>query len=183
MYATVSNVIISYRTMHCRNDIIMVIFVLIIQVRLALNGERVVDGRRSDLMKLWEETSYQLDRLQTDRDCARCEFSDLTERIGPDYRLTFDPDASAAAAAAGMVRNPRETPRVAVLREEGCNGDREMAAALLTAGFQVWDVVTQDLRDGTVDINHFKGIVFCGGFSFAGDTNESINVLVICMDM
>ena len=64
-------------------------------------------------------------------------------------------------------------PRVAILREEGTNGDREMAAAFFSAGFQVWDVNTVDLIDARVDVNNFEGLVFCGGFSFAGSISLS----------
>jgi len=58
-------------------------------------------------------------------------------------------------------------PRVAVIREEGSNGDREMAAALHMAGFEVWDVNMQDLKTGTVTLAMFQGVVFVGGFSYA----------------
>jgi len=58
-------------------------------------------------------------------------------------------------------------PRVAVIREEGSNGDREMAAALYMAGFEVWDVNMQDLKTGTATLAMFQGIVFVGGFSYA----------------
>lgn len=71
------------------------------------------------------------------------EFESTVRRRGPTYDWTFDPDAAAPA------RGPAAKPRAAVLREEGTNGDREMAAALMAAGFDVWDVNTQDLLDGT----------------------------------
>jgi len=58
-------------------------------------------------------------------------------------------------------------PRVAVIREEGSNGDREMAAALHMAGFQVWDVNMHDLKSGTATLAMFHGVVFVGGFSYA----------------
>jgi hypothetical protein len=57
---------------------------------------------------------------------------------------------------------------VCVLREEGCNGDREMAAALHLAGFRVWDVTMTDLIDGRMTVDRFRGVVFPGGFSYAG---------------
>lgn len=60
-------------------------------------------------------------------------------------------------------------PKVAVLREEGSNGDREMAASLFMAGFEVWDVTTQDVMDCSISMDHFRGVVFPGGFSYAGD--------------
>jgi len=58
-------------------------------------------------------------------------------------------------------------PRVAVIREEGSNGDREMAAALHMVGFEVWDVNMHDLKTGTATLSMFQGVVFVGGFSYA----------------
>lgn len=57
---------------------------------------------------------------------------------------------------------------VVVIREEGINGDREMAAALHMAGFEVWDCTMQDLLDHKITIDRFRGVVFPGGFSYAG---------------
>lgn len=57
---------------------------------------------------------------------------------------------------------------MAVLREEGINGDREMSAALHMAGFEVWDVTMQDLLEDKITLDEFRGIVFPGGFSYAG---------------
>lgn len=58
-------------------------------------------------------------------------------------------------------------PCVAVVREEGSNGDREMAAAFHMAGFRVWDVNMQDLCIGQIDLERFRGVAFVGGFSYA----------------
>ena len=57
--------------------------------------------------------------------------------------------------------------KVAILREEGSNGDREMAAAIHSAGMEPWDVTMSDLLDGAVSLEAFRGIVFVGGFSYA----------------
>lgn len=57
---------------------------------------------------------------------------------------------------------------MAVLREEGSNGDREMAASLYMVGFETWDVTMQDLIDKKVTVDQFRGIIFPGGFSYAG---------------
>jgi len=56
---------------------------------------------------------------------------------------------------------------VAVLREEGTNGDREMAAAFLMAGFHVTDLTMTDLLSGKADVSAFRGLAFPGGFSYA----------------
>ena len=54
-----------------------------------------------------------------------------------------------------------------MLREEGSNSDREMAAVLYMAGFDVWDVNMQDLSQGHITLDQFQGLVFVGGFSYA----------------
>ncbi|XP_032136242.1 phosphoribosylformylglycinamidine synthase isoform X2 [Sapajus apella] len=59
------------------------------------------------------------------------------------------------------------SPRVAILREEGSNGDREMADAFHLAGFEVWDVTMQDLCSGAIGLDTFQGVAFVGGFSYA----------------
>lgn len=58
-------------------------------------------------------------------------------------------------------------PSVAIVREEGSNGDREMAAAFFRAGFRVWDVCMEDLLSGSVSLSQFQGLAFVGGFSYA----------------
>lgn len=58
--------------------------------------------------------------------------------------------------------------KVAVIREEGTNGDREMSVALFLAGFEVWDITVQDLLSNSVNIEQFRGLIFPGGFSYGG---------------
>ncbi|KAG5879806.1 hypothetical protein JTB14_013452 [Gonioctena quinquepunctata] len=111
------------------------------------------------LMKMWEETSFKLELRQTIRSCAESEFNSLPNRKGPKYALTFDPDEEKSTG--------NESIAVAVVREEGTNGDREMAAALVRAGFKVWDVTMQDLLTGAVNLDRFRGVIFPGGFSYA----------------
>merc|ERR1712100_713958 len=57
--------------------------------------------------------------------------------------------------------------KVAILRQEGSNGDREMISAFLSAGFDAWDVTVSDLLNGNITLDGFRGIAFVGGFSFA----------------
>jgi Phosphoribosylformylglycinamidine (FGAM) synthase, glutamine amidotransferase domain len=57
---------------------------------------------------------------------------------------------------------------IAVLREEGINGDREMSAMAQVCGFEVWDITVQDLLENKITLDRFKGLVFPGGFSYAG---------------
>ena len=55
---------------------------------------------------------------------------------------------------------------MAVLREQGVNGQLEMAAAFDAAGFDSIDVHMSDLLSGRYSLAQFKGLVACGGFSY-----------------
>lgn len=132
------------------------------EVIVKIHGNIALKTTVIDSMSIWEETSYQLERHQTNVTCALEEFSKLRERTVPAYRLSFDPVRSHS-----IPKNPSKNIKVAVIREEGINGDREMVASLLEAGFDVWDVTMQDLLKDYVTLEIFRGIIFPGGFSYA----------------
>ncbi|KMQ92446.1 phosphoribosylformylglycinamidine synthase [Lasius niger] len=132
------------------------------EVIVKIRGNIALKTTVIDSMSIWEETSYQLERHQTNVTCALEEFSKLRERTVPAYRLSFDPVRSHS-----IPKNPSKNIKVAVIREEGINGDREMVASLLEAGFDVWDVTMQDLLKDYVTLEIFRGIIFPGGFSYA----------------
>lgn len=132
------------------------------QSRIAITvNNSSIESSVLPLMKMWEDTSYRLELRQTIKECADAEYESLSTRTGPKYKLSFDPDSTKCFA--------RDAPvKVAVLREEGTNGDREMAAALVRVGFKVWDVTMQDLLSGAITLDEFRGVIFPGGFSYAG---------------
>lgn len=130
------------------------------KVAIAVN-HACIESTVLPLMRIWEETSYRLELLQTIKECADSEYASLEKRSPPKYLLTFDSDEEKPIKNVGSIK-------VAVLREEGTNGDREMAAALVRAGFKVWDVTMQDLINGIVSLDQFRGVIFPGGFSYAG---------------
>lgn len=133
-----------------------------IDAKIAINiNHACIESTVRPLMRMWEETSYKLELQQTIKQCADSEFNSLATRSFPKYVLTFDPDEERVIK--GLVPF-----RVAVLREEGTNGDREMAAALARVGFKVWDITMQDLINGDVTLDQFRGVIFPGGFSYAG---------------
>lgn len=113
----------------------------------------------------WWQTSYQMQRLRDNPKAADEELMQISKPDDPGISplLTFDPQASlvTVAAALSSVR-----PRVAILREQGVNGHFEMAAAFHAAGFDAVDVHMSDLMEERHDLNDFKGLVACGGFSF-----------------
>ncbi len=132
------------------------------RVRVTVGGESVLDEDMLVLRGIWEETSFQLDRLQADPGCVGEEQSGLAHRRAPSWGLSFDP----APTAPAIISRPDKIP-VAILREEGSNGDREMAAAFHAAGFEPWDVMMSDLLTGKIELDRFRGLAAVGGFSYA----------------
>ncbi len=126
-------------------------------------GEVLLDRSRHDLRAAWSETSW---RMATLRDDPACADEEQAARQDPDdpgltCRLTFDPAASPAAPY--VLRGAR--PAVAILREQGCNSQLEMAAAFTAAGFDAVDVHMTDLHGGLA-LDRFRGLVAVGGFSY-----------------
>jgi len=134
------------------------------QINITFNGETVFEGQRRLLQRTWAETSYQIQRLRDNADCAEQEFDVLLEEDNPGLSVKLSFDVNQDVAAPYIKKNIR--PQVAVLREQGVNGQVEMAAAFDRAGFNAIDVHMSDILAGRVDLNEFKGLVACGGFSY-----------------
>ncbi|KAM3697990.1 hypothetical protein ACB098_06G155100 [Castanea mollissima] len=121
-----------------------------------------LNEKTSLLWDMWEDTSFQLEQLQRLPTCVESEKEGLKFRHEPSWELSFTPTFTDE-----KYMNAASKPRVAVIREEGSNGDREMSAAFYAAGFDPWDVTMSDLLKGTISLDEFRGIVFVGGFSYA----------------
>jgi phosphoribosylformylglycinamidine synthase len=121
-----------------------------------------IDEDMISLREIWEETSYQLEKLQVNPECAEEERKNNLDRKGPDYILSFEPAKTPDNLLERAVK-----PKVAVIREEGSNSDREMSSAFYQAGFEVWDVTMTDLLEDKITLADFRGIAFVGGFSYA----------------
>ncbi|MDE2998112.1 MAG: phosphoribosylformylglycinamidine synthase [Gemmatimonadota bacterium] len=131
-------------------------------VRIAVNGRSVLGDEVANLRDLWEETSYRLERIQANPRCVEQERLSLSRRKTPAYTLPFTPSPTAPEILASRTKIP-----VAVVREEGSNGDREMASAFHAAGMEPWDVTMSDLQADRLRLDGFRGIAFVGGFSYA----------------
>ncbi len=131
-------------------------------VEVRCSGVMVLEDDVRDLRDLWEETSFQLDKLQANPDCVEEERLGLKELNGPKLSVPFVIEATPPA-----ILGSAEKPKVAIIREEGSNGDREMTSAFFMAGFDVWDVQMSDLLNDGVTLDRFRGVAFVGGFSFA----------------
>jgi len=134
------------------------------RVVLTAGEAALLDADRSELHRTWSETSYRMQALRDDPDCAREAFDRIPDRDDPGLsaELTFDPGEDVAAPFIGA----GAAPRVAVLREQGVNGQVEMAAAFRRAGFEAVDVHMSDLETGAADLAGFQALAACGGFSY-----------------
>jgi len=119
---------------------------------------------RVNLQRAWSETSFRMQSLRDNPLNAQQEFDRILDQNdkGLSVRLTFDPAENISAPF--FAKGAR--PRLAVLREQGINGQVEMAAAFDRAGFTAVDVTMSDIIEGRVSLKKFQGAVACGGFSY-----------------
>ena len=123
----------------------------------------LIDSRRGALQQLWAQNSHAIQRERDNAGCADQEYDQICqEDPGLSAHLSFDiADDIAAPMIATGVR-----PKIAILREQGVNGQAEMAAAFHRAGFEAVDVHMSDLKAGRRHLSDFKGLAACGGFSY-----------------
>jgi phosphoribosylformylglycinamidine synthase len=133
-------------------------------VRFIGPGGELLATTRSELRAAWSETSFLMQSLRDNPDCAREEYARAIDPSDPGLSasLSFDPalDVAAPYVQTGV------RPRVAILREQGVNSQVEMAAAFHRAGFEPLDVHMTDLIAGRQHLDDFLGLVACGGFSY-----------------
>ncbi len=131
-------------------------------ISLRHGGTELLHATRVELQRAWGETSWRMQALRDDPQCADEAYDALLDSADPGISpvLTFDPAFDPGASLTG----PR--PRVAILREQGVNGQIEMAAAFHAAGFEAVDVHMSDLLSGRQTLDGFRGLVACGGFSY-----------------
>jgi phosphoribosylformylglycinamidine synthase len=134
------------------------------RLRILAGGRAHFGDTLADLRRAWSETTFHMQELRDNPECARQEFERLFDEGDPGLhaRLTFDPGANLAAPYVGHGARPR----IAILREQGVNGQVEMAAAFDRAGFTAVDVHMSDVIAGRARLKDYKGFAACGGFSY-----------------
>ncbi|MCZ6641161.1 MAG: phosphoribosylformylglycinamidine synthase subunit PurQ, partial [Gammaproteobacteria bacterium] len=131
------------------------------RIVISRGGKALFSSDRGSLESQWAETSYRLQRMRDNPDCADEEFAAITEAApGMSVKVGFSVNEDLAAPLISS------RPRVAILREQGVNGHVEMAAAFERAGFDSVDVHMSDLIDGNVELLDFPVLAACGGFSY-----------------
>lgn len=112
------------------------------------------------LLSWWRATSIRLEQEQGNPETAS-QLICLNNQVIPKYNTSFTPRPTAPE-----IMQRSDKPKVAIVREEGHNGDREMSSAFYLAGFEVWDVTMTDIAKGIVTQDMFKGVAFVGGFAY-----------------
>jgi phosphoribosylformylglycinamidine synthase len=132
------------------------------EIRITRNAKAVFSGKRDHVHRLWSETSWRMQTLRDNPECAREEFDRIIEQNDPglSVSLSFTQDKKE------IFVNAKARPRVAILREQGVNGQVEMAAAFDRAGFEAVDMHMTDLIAGRASLAGFKGFAAGGGFSY-----------------
>jgi len=124
----------------------------------------VLEQNRADLQRAWQETSHAIQRLRDNPACADSEFALISDNdrsaLFADVKFDVKEDIAAPFINSGT------KPKIAILREQGVNGQIEMAAAFTRAGFDAYDVHMSDLMAGHVHLADFKMLAACGGFSY-----------------
>ncbi|MEK6244849.1 MAG: phosphoribosylformylglycinamidine synthase subunit PurQ, partial [Pseudomonadota bacterium] len=124
------------------------------------NAKPILKEKRVDLQRAWSETSFRMQQLRDNPDCAQEEYDRILDLADPglSFQLTFD--------VKEIFIKKDVKPRIAVLREQGVNSQVEMAAAFTRAGFEAVDVHMSDVIAGRIALEGFKGMAICGGFSY-----------------
>lgn len=133
-------------------------------IKICSGETEIFSSSRIHLHRTWSKTSYKLQSLRDNSDCAEEEFDALLDPDDPglNVKLSFDLNDDIAAPYI----NVGSKPRVAILREQGVNGQLEMGAAFDRAYFESVDVHMTDLIAGTQTLNEFNVFAACGGFSY-----------------
>ncbi|WCN14796.1 phosphoribosylformylglycinamidine synthase [Marinomonas mediterranea] len=133
-------------------------------LNFTLNSDVILSQDRITWQRTWSETSYRIQALRDNPESAQQEFDNLLDAKDPGLSASLSFDVNEDIAAPYISTGVK--PRMAVLREQGVNGQVEMAAAFHKGGFTPVDVHMSDILSGRISLEEFKGLVACGGFSY-----------------
>ncbi|MDO8545271.1 MAG: phosphoribosylformylglycinamidine synthase [Opitutaceae bacterium] len=152
--------------------------------RVRRGGDSLLDEDIFALRAIWSDVTRRIATLRDNPVCAEQEHQLRLDRADPGItpRITFEfselgdtADSEKAMERTGSRtrhsspvtrHSARVRPPVAILREQGVNGQVEMGAALTRAEFRAFDVHMTDILSGRVSLRDFRGVIACGGFSY-----------------
>jgi phosphoribosylformylglycinamidine synthase len=128
------------------------------------NAKPVLKEKRVDLQRAWSETSFRMQQLRDNPECAQEEYDRILDPSDPGLSFALSFDVSVKSSL--FINSKRAKPRIAILREQGVNSQVEMAAAFTRAGFEAVDVHMSDIIAGRAQLEGYRGMALCGGFSY-----------------
>ena len=133
------------------------------RLHITHNEQTLMDEARITLQRLWSATSFHMQALRDNPECAQQAYDNLLDAKDPGLNadITFDSNTDVSAPYLNLT-----PPKVAILREQGTNGHIEMAAAFERCGFSCHDVHMTDLIHSKQSLTEFQGLAVCGGFSY-----------------
>ena len=156
-------------------------------LRVSRGGKTLFEEDLFALRAIWSDVTRRIATLRDNPACAEQEHALRLDPKNPGitplitFKLTTEntestdtrsgadkKDSSSLASSASSVTSvvQKQKPAVAILREQGVNGEVEMAAAFTRAGFRAVDVHMTDILAGRVSLRDFRGFAACGGFSY-----------------
>jgi phosphoribosylformylglycinamidine synthase len=125
------------------------------------DGHAVFSESRTTMRMWWAETTWQMQRLRDNPECADQEHDAKTNDADPglNVKLTFDinDDVAAPYIATGA------RPKVAVLREQGVNSTSKWRQ-LSTVRALTPSMYMSDLLGGRIGLGNFQALVACGSY-------------------
>ena len=134
-------------------------------ITFSWEGKPLLRQSRIHWQRLWAETSYKIRQLRDNPQTAQQEYDALLDGSDPGLNVHLGFDLATTKIRVPLI-NTGVRPEVAILREQGSNGQVEMAAAFHRAGFNPVDLPMSDLLAGRRQLTQFKGMAVCGGFSY-----------------
>jgi phosphoribosylformylglycinamidine synthase len=139
-------------------------------VNIELGNRKLFSDSVASLNRAWSELTFHMQSQRDNPECAQEEYDALLDEAsqGTIIKPSFDVEEVERLAIRyqSSVIRPSARPKMAIFREQGINGQNEMAFAFDRAGFESVDVHMTDLLGGTIDLKDFAGLVACGGFSY-----------------
>ncbi len=129
-------------------------------IHIQYENKTVFKDVRANLQNAWSETSYKMQAMRDNPECALEEFSLISDDLDPGISPQFNFEIPQTFAI------KKTKPKIAILREQGVNGHVEMASAFSRAGFEAHDVHMSDIIQDRKSLNDFSALVACGGFSY-----------------
>ncbi len=127
--------------------------------KITRGGKTIFEDNLFSLRAIWSDVTRRIAALRDNPACAESE-----------HQLRLDPKDPGISPKITFAIKPASTessrPPIAILREQGVNGEVEMAAAFTRAGFKAIDVHMTDILSGRVSLKEFRGLAACGGFSY-----------------